>query len=82
MKENESETEKQNTPDFRKNMEYLILYSLAYVVALGINELAKSIFDKFEIKSAIMAKLIYVISIIGITILCVYLFKADLKQNT
>lgn len=71
----------EHSTDFTRNMQYLLLYSLTYTIALGVNELATTVFDRLSFKSNVISKTVYVISLFGITILLIYFFKASLQQN-
>jgi len=77
--------------DLGSSSRHLVIYSLSLVIALGINDLAKAIFEKFggPKSSHIYAKLIYVLVVFGITLIIIYILnstngamtKTDYKQN-
>lgn len=69
----------EHSTDFTRNMQYLLLYSMSYVLALGINELVNTIFDRLSFKSNVISKSVYVVSVFALTLLFIYLFRANLS---
>ena len=57
----------------KNNIRYVVFYTMAVSIALGINELFKKIFSKFKIKNEIIANVIYVFLLFGLTIGLVFL---------
>lgn len=67
-----SQTPEQKKEDLNQNIQTILFYSLSVVVALGINDLATTIFSSFSYKKHIFAKIMYILTLFGLTVLLAY----------
>lgn len=62
-----------------ENTKSIILYALAFVVAMGANDLANSIFSRKE-KKHLLGRAVYVVIVLIIALIAAYFFKV--RVNT
>jgi hypothetical protein len=79
-----AETNTNDPSDTRKNhfglnLGYILLYALAFTVALGLNDLAMAIFSKISKKQNILAKIVYVIIMLLLTLVVAYWMSGNVK---
>jgi hypothetical protein len=65
----------------KQNIQNILLYALSLATALGLNDLVLTIFDSFQLDNHIIAKSIYFITMIGITVALAYYFGSTVKSN-
>lgn len=61
--------DKKLTKELKSNTGSVLIYAFSMIVALGINDLISTIFDRFSNRNKIMSKVIYVIIVFVITLL-------------
>ena len=68
--------------DVHKSFKNIVLYSLSFATAMGLNEIIVSIFGKMKLfKTRLFAQIAYVIIMLCITLGVAYLLKQPVKNS-
>jgi hypothetical protein len=62
------------------NIKYIMMYSLAFVVAMGVNDVMTTAFSEKEKRKHIFGKIIYVMIVLTITIIFAYFFHSKFQN--
>ena len=61
-----------------RNIKSILIYSLSLATVLGFNDLILSIFNGFKWKTNVIAKIIYFVIMLSITIVLAYYFNSNI----
>lgn len=74
------EKKEENNDLIKNNVASITIYALSLATALGFNDLILSIFNSFSWNNHIVAKIIYVLIMFGLTIGLAYYFGTNFKK--